>query len=353
MNEAARLRWIDVVRATACIAVLLHHAVAHLHAGGPDAAAAPLAVLGLHGWLGVPVFFVLSGYCISESISRRASSSASGALAFWLDRALRIYPVFWVAFVFACVLAVVATLFNGTSLLSAWPPTFAAALADLSLTSSWFGQPTRLLVAWSLHYEIAFYLVAGVTLLPGLRSPARRLCVIAGLTLCVHLNPDVFEFTPLGLWPHFACGCLVHFALRSNLPIAVRLACLAYPCAALGFDPDAAQLAATVTSLALAVLFLLDKTLPAPPSLLVKIGLASYSIYLVHVPLISPLNNLALRFVPLDHPGQFVLVAASLFLGLTGGMLFYRWIERPLETLRKGIPSNRSAVQITPLTATA
>jgi exopolysaccharide production protein ExoZ len=346
MNDLARSRWIDVMRAAACLAVLLYHAVAHLHTAESHPAAASLAAVGLHGWLGVPVFFALSGFCICESIARRATVPESGATAFWLDRGLRIYPVFWAALLFASLLASVATPFNGASFSSAWPPSLPAAITDLSLVAHWLEQPSGLLVSWSLNYEIAFYLVVGLTLLPGLRSPARRLGLIAAVTACVHLCPTVFEFTALRLWPHFACGCLAHFALRSSLPFAVRSACLAYPLVALILNPDAAQFAASLSALALVPLVLMDKTLPSPLLLLVHIGLASYSIYLVHVPLVSPFTNLVLRFFPVAHPGQVAVVATSLLLALGGGMIFYRLVELPLEKRRRGRPSHSAPARV-------
>lgn len=336
MNKPARSGWIDALRALACLAVVLHHAVPHLHAVAAPSLVAALAAIGLHGWLGIPVFFVLSGYCISESIARRANSPGAGALAFWLDRGLRIYPAFWAALLLACVLAAAATPFNGRPPASAWPASLPAALADISLTASWFGEPTRLLVSWSLHYEIAFYLLIGATLLPGLRTPSRRLACIAGLTACVCLFPSLFAPTALRLWPYFACGCLVHFALRSRLPLPARLCCLAYPLAALALRPELAQLAATIASLALVAIGLLEKKLPAPPAALVKIGLASYSIYLVHVPLISPFNNLLRRFIPADHPGQLAVVGAAAGLAVGAGLLFYRYVELYMEKKRRG-----------------
>lgn len=327
--------WLEAIRGLACLAVLLYHT--DLPSLNLQHSALLIASrVTSHGWLGIPVFFALSGYFIGGALERRATLGG-GPLAFWRDRMLRIYPVFWAAFIFAGLLALTATPFNGLAPASAWPASPGAWLGDLTLSGVWFGIDPRLIVSWSLNYEIGFYLVAGLSLLLPRSRPVLRLSFFVAITTTAHLVPR--GIAPLlDFWPQFAVGLAAALALSSNQPRIARFAVAAYPAAllAVGFlRGDVATSVAAALSLALIVLIPRECRLPAPPASLLLVGAASYSIYLVHVPVMSPLRNLALRFVAPDHPAQILVWLATIAAGLAAGFVFYRLVELPCERLRR------------------
>lgn len=149
---------------------------------------AVLAVLAFHekvsalpgGFLGVDVFFVISGFLITDILA--APWGAGGRLdlrRFWLRRARRLLPCLLVVLV--TVTAAVAVLEPGQ--MTALRP---ALLAALTYTSNWwqagahrsyfavFGPPPPLQHLWSLAIEEQFYLVWPVLLTVILCAFARR-----------------------------------------------------------------------------------------------------------------------------------------------------------------------------------
>jgi peptidoglycan/LPS O-acetylase OafA/YrhL len=145
-----RLPGIDGLRAVAVIAVLLYHL--------------PVAWLP-GGFLGVDVFFVISGFLITSLLSSEMQRTGRiGLAAFWRRRARRLLPALF--FMLAIVVAV-ATVFarDALSLLASDLP------AVLGYFTNWWllfhhvsyfqsdGRPPLVLHLWSLAVEEQFYLV--------------------------------------------------------------------------------------------------------------------------------------------------------------------------------------------------
>jgi len=193
-----------------------------------------LADLGLSATrllaLGVPFFFVISGYAISATAdsSRRREGGARGY--FW-RRFRRIYPPYW------AMLGLQAALMLGIDVLLApglltgspapidrpWTLTSGQWLGNLTLTESWRfhliaddqGRQWALGQAWTLAYEEQFYVVMGALLL----AVPRRLFAAAGIVTIgvlvtpfvaglLHVRVNGFFFD--GYWLLFAAGILVY-----------------------------------------------------------------------------------------------------------------------------------------------
>jgi peptidoglycan/LPS O-acetylase OafA/YrhL len=176
---AASLRYqpsLDGLRAVALLAVLLVHGM-------------PAWLPG--GFLGVDVFFVLSGYLITALLLGEAERTGRIALAgFWLRRARRLVP--------ALVLVVAFVVLAGPGLLPEQDPAALRtdAVAALSYWANWrmilrggdyFTQTAAaspLQHTWSLAIEEQFYLVWPLVIGLALRSPRRRLLIGAGSLAC-------------------------------------------------------------------------------------------------------------------------------------------------------------------------
>lgn len=144
-HQAEPFASIQVLRGLAALYVVLYHQL-----GGT--AAFPL-VRG--GYVGVDVFFIVSGFIIYE-----ATRSPSPAGAFYIKRLFRLLPPLWVATIGAALIAVAAP---------SWPDVAKSVLL-IPLTNSgppFFGGGI-LGIAWTLSYELAFYsLFFLVLLIPG------------------------------------------------------------------------------------------------------------------------------------------------------------------------------------------
>ena len=85
---------LDLLRAIAILWVLLFH-------GMTEGLGSPFHAVGRLGWMGVDLFFVLSGYLIGSQLLKAYATGETPAIgAFYLRRALRILPAYWVVLAF-------------------------------------------------------------------------------------------------------------------------------------------------------------------------------------------------------------------------------------------------------------
>ncbi|WP_043618973.1 acyltransferase family protein [Nonomuraea candida] len=145
----ARLAWLDALRGPAALAVTMHHA-GWTFVPGVWAAVDRLIDLGT--W-GVFVFFLVSGYIIPASLERRGDLRA-----FWTGRAFRLLPLLLAASGLALLLALAGVLpfppgIGGRP----WP---VVALGNVTMLQELLNLPAVINVTWTLSYEMAFYLLS-------------------------------------------------------------------------------------------------------------------------------------------------------------------------------------------------
>ncbi len=332
---------IDGLRALAVLLVLLFHVRAPGASGG---------------FVGVDIFFVISGFLISRSLVREAQRTGQIALgAFWARRARRLLP--------GATVVLCATTLGALAWLSplAWR-TFAI---DLALTAGYgsnFGFALRasdyfdrevttspLLHTWSLGVEEQFYLVWPLLVAAGAWRAARRARAPGGTLAIVFSGVAIASFAlslaqtqsspawayfgaPARAW-EFACGGLLAFAptprdarARSALSITGGVLLVAavsfidertaYPglAALLPVGGALAWIAAGASS-------------PSGRALSAKalqaLGRRSYAIYLWHWPLIV--------FADLATPFGLVGRALAGALSLVLGHATHRYVENPLR----------------------
>jgi len=163
---------LDALRVIACLAVAAYHYAFHGKHGGYVSFAWP-AIDGVarYGFLGVQVFFLISGWLVLRTAQGRSLRE------FAIARAVRIVPTFWMA-------CLVTTGF--LVLLDFHRPTIGTFFANLALLPLTFRSllPAGVRFAfldtayWTLGYELRFY--ALVALLLGLRRLGRIEAVLWG-----------------------------------------------------------------------------------------------------------------------------------------------------------------------------
>jgi peptidoglycan/LPS O-acetylase OafA/YrhL len=332
---------IDGLRAIAVLAVVLHHLSASLVPGG---------------YVGVDVFFVISGYLITSIISREMAEGQFTFTGFYERRARRIFPALF------AMLAV--TLVAGYFLLlpSDMVATLRGALGTLFFASNvvfwrdmaagYFAATDAvlnpLLHTWSLAVEEQFYVFFPVLLLLCYRYARRHIVWVLIVGAAVSLGGAallvkskgvaVFFLSPFRAWELLAGSLLAFNAsplLRSRivreLTAGAGLAAIVAAC----FLYDAKTVFPGLTALvpvlgAVAIIHagasgssFVGNLLQRRP--MVYVGLISYSLYLWHWPLIV-LVRYATGMEPLTSwiPVLFVV---SLLLG----SLSYRFIEQPFR----------------------
>lgn len=344
LHAPERLPVIDALRGAAALGVLLFHSLGAFDSPGQlHPFLGGLWHLTDHGHLGVSIFFSLSGWCIAQRL-QSAWRRREATWHFLGDRLLRIFPTYWAALFIAVALRLLAVPFRDTTVAANLPAGPRAWVADLLLLQPYLGTVAFVLVSWSLVYELGFYGVAAL----GLR--ARRFgagsiwLVAAGLLVCFCPDPG-FTFRGSFLWyrwPDFFCGAFAWWIARhatggrrlawGALLVLIGLASPAGP-----LDP------VRLTAVATALLLLLcaDFSPPVPAAFLrplAWVGVFSYSLYLIHIPVLSPFINLATRFVSPRQPWFIAVWAAAVVLALGAGWLLHHGIEAPLEKWRRRLP---------------
>ncbi|PWF48659.1 acyltransferase family protein [Massilia glaciei] len=299
------------------LAVLLVFLVHSITLAGPWLGAAGAARALAHavhtiGNSGVGLFFVFSGYLIYGSLMRRPQPY----LRFLSRRAGRIYPAFLA--VFALYLAL-SLLLPGQSKIPAAPPAAVLYLAQkLLLLPGLFPIEPMIAVAWSLSYEVLYYLaMPALIAVARLRRRSARWRVWffigasgVGLLLCLRWGGPV----RLAM---FAGGILLHEAPLSPLAGAVKtgllgaaffvlcLACLGRPAGALA------------------------RAFSWTP--LRWLGNMSYSFCLLHGLALKAMFAGVAALVPAAPHGAlpWLLLAAMLLASLSGAAALFVLVERP------------------------
>ncbi|MES2537882.1 MAG: acyltransferase [Pseudomonadota bacterium] len=149
-----RLNTIDLLRfAAAVLVVFYHYAFRGYAADGMSVMPYPLlAPIAKYGYLGVDLFFLISGFVVLRSAS-------SGSLQkFVVSRVARLYPAFWVC----CTLTFLSILAFGGQRYSATIPQY---VINMTMLSGFAGVVSIDGVYWSLFVEIKFYLMIALLLL--------------------------------------------------------------------------------------------------------------------------------------------------------------------------------------------
>ena len=209
-SAGSRIAGLDLLRLAAALAVLVFHYCFRGVAGQnlSQVAFPEIAGIAKYGFLGVDLFFMISGFVIAASAEGRT------AWSFAVARAGRLYP----AHVVCTTLTALAIALWGIAPHHAG---FVQWLANLTMAAPVLGQRFMDGAYWSIMLELVFY--GWVAVLIGLGLFERRLLDIVAiwLSLCL-LNETVLHIKPLQLLalteygPMFASGVLMHRIWRGD-----------------------------------------------------------------------------------------------------------------------------------------
>ncbi len=186
-RSAARLDFLDGIRGAAALYVVCHHIARHLPL---ESASRPIRLLALllnFGHYAVSVFIVLSGFCLMLPIVRGDGTLRGGVKRFFQRRAKRILPPYYIALAFSLLL--IATLV-GTKTHTAWdgsvPITGHSLVIHLLLLQDYFDSTNINHVFWSVATEWHIYFLFPLLLfLFRALGNGRATLVVGGLTyLC-------------------------------------------------------------------------------------------------------------------------------------------------------------------------
>jgi peptidoglycan/LPS O-acetylase OafA/YrhL len=347
-------------------------------------------MLALGGWLGVDVFFVLSGFLITSLLLKEHAATGRISLRnFYARRALRLYPA-------VVVLLVVGLAFyrqlgnqpggSGESTLAGYGLTaVVVATYTMDLVFGLTGQPVgQMSHTWSLAVEEQFYLLWPLVLLFLLRA-GRRVVVWAAVIALASLvtmwalippsasgSPDYAYYLPVSRFWELMVGCAVAALVeRRQIPswltrtwisyvavvtVGATLLVAAYVGSRLPYPRagGGSVMGWAIPLVVAAVAVILVHLTAGPPSRmawllgrrpLVWLGRRSYGVYLYHFPILVVLEHFVAE-------RRMVVALLMLVLTLVMADASYRLVERPFLRLKRRfsrVPVSQVSESVAPL----
>lgn len=333
-------------------------------------AIAVIAVLGYHlqiswvpgGFVGVDIFFVISGYLIGALILKEARAGSFSLVSFYARRVRRIAPAFGVM-VSTVLVVSYFKLLPSEYVRFAWSA-FYSALSVSNIYfyyhAGYFDAPAStqpLLHTWSLGVEEQFYLFFPVLVVIVFKCARNRLNASIALILLCSFALSVYEtlvaprsafyLAPARVWELLLGVLLVNQSWTAKLPSFARhlgatagLAMIGFAITTFTYETPFPGAAALIPCLGAALVIaagqsggsLVGSALSLRP--VVFVGLISYSLYLWHWPI--------LFFVRFD---SLVLTTRSrvavILFSLVAATLSWQFVEKPFRKRFRSLPDAR------------
>lgn len=336
-----KIESVQVLRAYAASLVVVDHLIIEGTKLADPLANSPSAwVLGAFG---VDIFFVISGF-IMFFIGAQAFGKRSASRMFFQDRITRVVPLYWIATI-------------------VWVALNRFKFPASDVVHSLFFMPYQnlgeggafpvLSVGWTLQYEMAFYALFSLSLFA--RQKVGVILLLCALALSVLLHELYFEKSGILAAEYFTRPIIGFFLVGVGLGVAkqeldrrdievvlpgkaflLAIGCLGYASIVLvtRYEMHQSSLGDSFYKiLAISLVSIAVLTKDAPLTSFVKvasrIGDASYSLYLFHLPVIFILVSVVTEFKLGSNIPVFVLLGFFATVGVS--LIMYRYVERPLS----------------------
>lgn len=335
---------VDALKAIACLMIVLHHLAVY----GPMSDVAYPLFPGLIDWfyqygrMAVQAFFVMAGFLAARKFAPQGASLVDGPVQIIMQRYFRLAIPYLAALLLAIACAALARgWLSHDSIPDA--PSIPQLLAHALLLQDLLDQDALSAGVW--YIAIDFQLFALATLLFWLsrrlecrsaRLRAAGLILVAGLTLAslfVFNRNAGWDETAFYFFGSYGLGILAYWASNHRygtlwmllLGVVVILALL------VEFRYRIAVAGAVMLLLGLARQGGWGNwTVPQP---LTYLGRISFSVFLVHFPLILMVNAAFFLLFPHQPVANAWGLVLSVAISILGGALFYKWVEsRPLAS---------------------
>jgi peptidoglycan/LPS O-acetylase OafA/YrhL len=339
--------FLDALRGLAILAVLFLHLSEHGRNSGDELVHRWIWPVLSHGYLGVQLFFVISGYCIVAAVYGMRGKERP-IPQFLLRRVRRIFPPYWWS------ILLVAMLGFGTMMMAkkTWIDVFSMScgdwLANVLLLQEPLQTPDLNMVYWSLSIEMQFYILMSFCLLSSDLAEFYLVVISIACAMLLSLQRAI-PGTVLAYWPEFACGIAAFYWITAEYRWRGTPWLIAAS-AAVTAGVVWAQTNGAITEgetghfslpikltfcMVVGVVLICTYRFDAAISRLrisrifAWLGTISYSLYLIHVPVATRVFNLGERATTLQGLRWLGYAAASFLVVLLCGVMFYRCCERP------------------------
>lgn len=180
-NTQERIEGLDLLRGLASLAVCWFHLTSFTYSVPDGWFYSALRSTGIYGWLGVEVFFVISGFVIPYSL-HRAGYRISHYPTFILKRIVRLDPPYIVSIALLLLLGLTYALYSGRPFeIEGHPVSLAQVALHLGYVNVFFGYEWLNPSFWTLAIEFQYYILMGMlfSLLVSRRRAVRLAAIIA------------------------------------------------------------------------------------------------------------------------------------------------------------------------------
>ena len=335
---------IDSLRAISVLGVIIYHSKIYFFGG--------LFFQG--GYYGVDIFFVISGYLITSLIHEDLNKNNFSLKKFYIKRCRRIFP----ALIFTILVSLLLSWY------SIMPVSFVeyakSVIYSLTFVSNYYfyftgleygaisGLLKPLLHTWSLAIEEQFYIIFPLIFIIGFKIFRKNLIFYFGILILVsfitalyfsYFNPNLnFYFIGSRAWELMIGSLLFLFSLKSNFQIKTIYSNLAtflgliiiFISFQFNYDTIPTPNLNTLLPLlgASIIIFTFKKegflNLLFVNKLVLRVGLISYSLYLLHYPIFAFVRTNRLAQSSIDY-----LIVALIIFVLS--YVSYRFVERPFR----------------------
>jgi peptidoglycan/LPS O-acetylase OafA/YrhL len=365
LNEMpGRYQSLDIWRGIASLSVVVFHGFMPSpqllgRAGWAPSVARCIDSVTCRLWIGVPIFFVISGYCIAAAADVHRGQQRP-IHDFFARRIRRIYLPYLGALAITILAVAVCDLLSPKHFMSAIDMpnpvrlSWANWLGNLTLTESLragiVGQLPQLQLwpAWSLCHEVQFYAICGLFLL----AVPRRFFLAAGaLTIFVAalsvFGPRLGIEAPhgcalRGTWLMFAMGLAVYWQLAEKTARArwgtlamfgvVMVWAIRQPGMLATTESNTTQqlFYAAITASLLVVLHAWDGAVARHPLAVpfARLGKISFSVYLIHFPIVRFFNFERAVWLNDGMASVVAVLVVSTIASVAAGYWFYLLVER-------------------------
>lgn len=292
------------------------------------------------GWLGVPIFFVISGYCILLT----ANASKNG-FDFLIRRVFRIFPTYWFSLFVVGLIVLIHLLLFKVNDVTILPKTIPSILATLVLYLDPISNVKGInWVYWSLACEVCFYLVITIGLLLFRKYLFYFILFILCLSILISGIPKGVWWYFLKDWPCFTLGISIYYFhnIIDKKDKFLALVIFIFSAVALFIqnpfeNPTNKQY--LVVSYVTFFIILLSPKFKIKSNFFSTLSDYSYAIYLIHVPIGISIFGYFLKKgnfetnMWLNISTDFINYLILMFLSV----LIYKWVEKPSIKVGKNI----------------
>ncbi len=329
-HKKQRLEGIDALRGLAALLVVGYHFECSLVFDLPNGPADQSRLWSRYALMGVELFFIISGYVILMTIENSRS-----ILHFARNRIARLYPAYWLSVAVAAIFV-----------LPLGEVSYRNVIVNLTMLQTFLGRQSLVVPYWSLAYELWFYAtIAAVAAVGALKHlPWLALAwfaILIPIRLLSNIPTGPIQLYSMVFFGNLFIAGMTIFLIRAGRGSALVWTALAVSVLYSYFGRQDwshlnEMLYGAVISIFVLSVFVASRPDISAPRWLVYCGSISYSLYLLH----SPIMLAAARTADFVGIGKLAGLVLSLPIIFFASVLAREYIELPgLQWLR---PTKRS-----------